>query len=176
MRDRAERFAVLPFSVGCTSESSVALGASAKQKKPKPESNRPPLMRREEGEDQERPSRSKMKNSFGFLALPKPNIAGGIQRVFRSIKSFSQFFVYKEENEEMEKEMEIGYPTDVKHVTHIGLDGSTTTNPAKGWENLTAPEIISFPSISLRQFEFAMAAQADHEPDDLVLNHVVAPN
>ncbi|KAF5465202.1 hypothetical protein F2P56_015229 [Juglans regia] len=171
MRDRAERFAVLPFSVGCTSESSVALGAPAKQKKPKPESNQPPLMRREEGEDQERPSRSKMKNSFGFLALPKPNIAGGIQRVFRSIKSFSHFFVYKEE---MEEEMEIGYPTDVKHVTHIGLDGSTTTNPAKGWENLTAPEIISFPSISLRQFELAMAAQADHDPDDLV-NHV-APN
>ncbi|KAG6730968.1 hypothetical protein I3842_01G106200 [Carya illinoinensis] len=170
MRDRAERFAVLPFSVGCTSESSVALGASAKQKKPKPESNRPPLMRREEGE--ERPSRSKMKNSFGFLALPKPNIAGGIQRVFRSIKSFSQLFVYKEENEEMEKEMEIGYPTDVKHVTHIGLDGSTTTNPAKGWENLTAPEIISFPSISLRQFELAMAAQA-HEPH--LVDHV-APN
>ena len=60
----------------------------------------------------------------------------------------------------MEKEMEIGHPTDVKHVTHIGLDGSTTTNPVKGWENLKAPEILSFPSISLRQFELAMAAQA----------------
>jgi hypothetical protein len=39
----------------------------------------------------------------------------------------------------MEREMEIGCPTDVKHVTHIGLDGSTTTNPVKGWENLKAP-------------------------------------
>ena len=73
------------------------------------------------------------------------------------------FSVYKEEEEEeMEREMEIGYPTDVKHVTHIGLDGSTTTNPIKGWESLKVPEIISFPSISLRQFELAMAAQTHH--------------
>jgi hypothetical protein len=71
-----------------------------------------------------------------------------------------KILVYKEEVEEMEREMEIGPPTDVKHVTHIGLDGSTTTNPVKGWENLKAPEILSFPSISLRQFELAMAAQA----------------
>jgi hypothetical protein len=35
MRDRAERFAVLPFSNGCASESSVAL-ASADPKKPNP--------------------------------------------------------------------------------------------------------------------------------------------
>lgn len=73
----------------------------------------------------------------------------------------------EEELEEKGMEMEIGYPTDVKHVTHIGLDGSTTTtNPnIKGWENLnnftTTPHhlISSFPSISLRQFELSMAAQ-----------------
>lgn len=60
-----------------------------------------------------------------------------------------------------EKELEIGYPTDVKHLTHIGWDGSTTiSNAAKGWENLTPSEIISFPSISLKQFEAAMAEQA----------------
>lgn len=65
-------------------------------------------------------------------------------------------------NEEEEKEMEIGYPTDVKHLTHIGWDGSTTiSNSAKGWENLTTSEIISFPSISLKQFEIAMAKQAE---------------
>ncbi|KAJ6680366.1 CRIB DOMAIN-CONTAINING PROTEIN RIC2 [Salix purpurea] len=69
--------------------------------------------------------------------------------------------VYREEDEE--REMEIGYPTDVKHLAHIGLDGTTTTNPIKGWESLKSPEIISFPSFSLRQFELAMAAQA-HAP------------
>ena len=63
----------------------------------------------------------------------------------------------------MEREMEIGYPTDVKHVTHIGLDGTTMTNPIKGWDCLKSPEIIPFPSFTLRQFELAMAAQA-HGP------------
>lgn len=60
--------------------------------------------------------------------------------------------------------MEIGFPTDVKHVTHIGWDGSST-NPIKGWENLRTPDqlLSNFPTISLRQFELAMAAQA-HDP------------
>lgn len=68
--------------------------------------------------------------------------------------------------------MEIGYPTDVKHVTHIGLDGSTTTNPnanpninPNNWDinnlNHFVPSefLHSFPSISFRQFELSMAAQ-----------------
>lgn len=74
--------------------------------------------------------------------------------------SDGKFVVYKEV---MEMEMEIGFPTDVKHVTHIGWDGSST-NPIKGWENLRTPELLAnFPTISLRQFELAMAAQA-HDP------------
>ncbi|KAK2991083.1 hypothetical protein RJ640_022469 [Escallonia rubra] len=64
------------------------------------------------------------------------------------------FPVYKEDT----KEMEIGFPTDVKHVAHIGWDGSTTTNPVKGWESVHKPEVL-FPSISLKQFEEAMAEQ-----------------
>lgn len=70
--------------------------------------------------------------------------------------------MYKEEIEEVEMEMEIGNPTDVKHVTHIGYDGSTKIiNPVKGWENSKAPELLSFPnSISIKQFELAMASQA----------------
>ncbi|KAI9111404.1 hypothetical protein K1719_017094 [Acacia pycnantha] len=71
-----------------------------------------------------------------------------------------------EETEEMEAEMEIGYPTDVKYLTHIGLDGSTTTtNDDKGWDNLKPPpELLSLSSISFKQFEIAMAAQAHHPP------------
>lgn len=60
--------------------------------------------------------------------------------------------------------MVIGYPTDVKHVSHIGLDGSTTTtNNVKGWDNLKPPELLSLSPISFKQFELAMAAQA-HQP------------
>lgn len=29
-----------------------------------------------------------------------------------------------------EREMEIGYPTDVKHVAHIGWDGPSGTGPS----------------------------------------------
>lgn len=69
-----------------------------------------------------------------------------------------------EEDEEMNRGIEIGYPTDVKHVTHIGWDGSSSTNPVEGWENLQTPELLSFPSISFTQFELAMTAQVEHAP------------
>lgn len=48
--------------------------------------------------------------------------------------------MYKDEDDENEEEeeeemgMEIGFPTDVKHVTHIGIDGSTTSILTKGWD------------------------------------------
>ncbi|XP_028759558.1 CRIB domain-containing protein RIC4 [Neltuma alba] len=167
MRGKMGRFMVLPFSFGCASHSSVELGA------PKAESKASTVTRREVGGGggggESSSNSSKMivrtnKSSSGLLhALPKPNIVGGIQHLIRGIKSLSQFFVYKEETEDMEAEMEIGYPTDVKHLTHIGLDGSTTTNNDKDWDNLKPPpELLSLSSISFKQFEIAMAAQAHH--------------
>ena len=67
----------------------------------------------------------------------------------------------------MEPEMEIGYPTDVKHVTHIGFDGSTTTNNVKGWDNLNAPEFLCLSPISIKRFELAMNTQAQQS----LINH-----
>ncbi|XP_062221287.1 CRIB domain-containing protein RIC10-like [Phragmites australis] len=46
--------------------------------------------------------------------------------IFRGLKIISQMFIHKEH------EMEIGYPTDVKHVAHIGL-GTSDTSPS--WMN-----------------------------------------
>lgn len=56
--------------------------------------------------------------------------------------------VYKEEMEEMEMDMEIGSPTDVKHVTHIGCDATTRddANSFIAWETLLA-------SSSWKQFD-----------------------
>lgn len=56
--------------------------------------------------------------------------------IFKGLKIISQMFVHKEH------EMEIGYPTDVKHVAHIGL-GTSDTSPSwmaefKGTEDLSA--------------------------------------
>ncbi|GAB4851836.1 CRIB domain-containing protein [Ancistrocladus abbreviatus] len=163
MKDHIERWIILPFSTGCASKSSIAVATNG-QLKSVPETNFWHLTQgRQAGEKSS--FRAKKKNSFVFLALPKSKISHGLRRL---ISSLSHLFAYKYEIEEEELEMEIGFPTDVKHVTHIGWDGSTTTNPVKGWENLSTSEIISFPSISLRQFELAMAAQAASETQLLV--------
>ncbi|EEF43909.1 CRIB domain-containing protein RIC10 [Ricinus communis] len=54
-----------------------------------------------------------------------------------SFKFISQIFVVKE------REMEIGYPTDVKHVAHIGWDGPSGSAPS--WMNdfKTPPDFSS---------------------------------
>ncbi|KAF3451682.1 hypothetical protein FNV43_RR07778 [Rhamnella rubrinervis] len=54
--------------------------------------------------------------------------------IYKSFKYISQIFVVKE------REMEIGYPTDVKHVAHIGWDDPSGSAPT--WMNTfkTAPD------------------------------------
>uniref|UniRef100_A0A9I9CEV9 CRIB domain-containing protein n=1 Tax=Cucumis melo TaxID=3656 RepID=A0A9I9CEV9_CUCME len=47
-----------------------------------------------------------------------------LKGIYKSFKYISQIFVMKE------REMEIGYPTDVKHVAHIGWDGPSGTAPS----------------------------------------------
>ncbi|XP_047313047.1 CRIB domain-containing protein RIC10-like [Impatiens glandulifera] len=50
-----------------------------------------------------------------------------IKGIRKGFKYISQIFVVKD------RELDIGYPTDVKHVSHIGWDGSTGNAP--GWMN-----------------------------------------
>lgn len=69
--------------------------------------------------------------------------------------------VYKDELEETEMGMDIGFPTDVKHVTHIGLDGCGSSILSKGWNNLNEPEMKNLSSFSLTPLELAMATHAD---------------
>lgn len=60
--------------------------------------------------------------------------------------------VEKDEYEEVEIEMEIGCPTDVQHVTHIGWDGiATSADPIRGWDPLIPPQILSLSSQSSHQ-------------------------
>ncbi|XWS12802.1 hypothetical protein CRYUN_Cryun37aG0121500 [Craigia yunnanensis] len=54
-----------------------------------------------------------------------------------------------------EREMEIGYPTDVKHVAHIGLDGPSGTAPCWINEFNTDP---NFTATSI-DFEQSMGCQ-----------------
>ncbi|CAM8918448.1 unnamed protein product [Rhodiola kirilowii] len=46
-----------------------------------------------------------------------------IKGIYKGFKYISQMFVVKE------RELEIGYPTDVKHLAHMGSDGPSGTVP-----------------------------------------------
>ncbi|KVI08280.1 CRIB domain-containing protein RIC4-like [Cynara cardunculus var. scolymus] len=163
MRDIMERFLVLPFSMGCMSKSNAAgavESSQCKEQKPQPKQL---VTRMQEGKSS---SGMKLKNSWGLVALRRSNISRGFRKlVLETLESFSRILSYKDV-EEIELELEIGLPTDVKHVTHIGYDGSMTRNPVKNknWDNMETPEIHSFPCISMKQFEHAMAAQSQTPP------------
>ncbi|KAL6132423.1 hypothetical protein ACLB2K_064666 [Fragaria x ananassa] len=161
MRERMERLVLLPFTIGCVSESSIAVGAQQHPGRSKSDTNPSPIRTKEEEEDEEEGD-----------SLSKPNVSVGIHRLFKGFKNFSQLFVYKDEMEEEEEEMdmEIGSPTDVKHVTHIGLDGSgsaataATTNKGS-WDDLKSP-------VSWRQFELSRPSQSDADDDAIHVNSV----
>ncbi|KAL4368963.1 hypothetical protein GQ457_05G030410 [Hibiscus cannabinus] len=51
-------------------------------------------------------------------------MAGKIKGIYKGFKSISNIFVVKE------REMEIGLPTDVKHVAHVGVGHSSTVPPS----------------------------------------------
>ncbi|MCL7035587.1 hypothetical protein MKW94_028826 [Papaver nudicaule] len=63
--------------------------------------------------------------------------------ICKSFKFISQIFVVTKE-----REMEIGFPTDVKHVAHIGWDNQSTNAPSWMNEFRTASE-FSNTSLSL---------------------------
>ncbi|CAN6479528.1 unnamed protein product [Victoria cruziana] len=62
--------------------------------------------------------------------------------LLKGLRYISHIF---EPNEKGEREMEIGYPTDVKHVAHIGWDGPSVNNPSWMSEFRSMPEFSSTP-------------------------------
>jgi len=60
-----------------------------------------------------------------------------VKGLFKGFKHISNIFVYKEH------EMEIGYPTDVRHVAHIGWDGHSGNAPSWMKEFKTASDFSS---------------------------------
>ncbi|XP_058739967.1 CRIB domain-containing protein RIC4-like isoform X2 [Vicia villosa] len=130
MRQRLERFVILPFSIGCVSEASVDVGVPhPRRSKSDTNSQHDAIRHKDEEEDSEILSNESMKNSLRVLldVVPKPNLS--FNKLFKGFKNISQLFGEKEEEleEEMDMDMEIGCPTDVQHVTHIGWDGVTTS-------------------------------------------------
>ncbi|ONK72794.1 uncharacterized protein A4U43_C04F23310 [Asparagus officinalis] len=145
MRNRMERLRSFPFSVGCISHRGVNV-ANNQPKKYRIESDAT--------RTSEIQSNSRMKTSF--LPTPKMNISKGIQQVIKSFKNLSNFFKFhKEEADDDDEyiEMEIGFPTDVQHVAHIGWDGMKSCDKSH--------DLLSLHTISMKQSELAMAARAD---------------
>ncbi|KFK44490.1 hypothetical protein AALP_AA1G263900 [Arabis alpina] len=118
MKDRMERFVVLPFSLGCSTQSCVAVASTTTHQHKKPNQL---IKKREESDEYGsfRKEETKIDNNNGA------NISDSIYKIIRSLKSLSHFFIRYEE--EREVEIEIGFPTDVKHLSHIGVDGTMTT-------------------------------------------------
>ncbi|KAL9249722.1 CRIB domain-containing protein, partial [Drosera capensis] len=143
MKDSFEPCLVLSLFMGCASKSSVICAQNASNLEKAPETGR---------HSRSDSSFGTVKNSFDFLAVPKLSILCGFQKFFRTLKSLSRLLVYKDEKEIDDGEMEIGFPTDVKHLTHIGPNGIAMSIVGRSWENSSA---------SLMQYELAMAAQAE---------------
>uniref|UniRef100_A0A0D9V9J5 CRIB domain-containing protein n=1 Tax=Leersia perrieri TaxID=77586 RepID=A0A0D9V9J5_9ORYZ len=168
---RMERFIVIPFSSTCRNGSSVdVVDGAAKNSKKSPSGGGGGGGGGGEGE-----------NGGGGGKMKGESLMARILRGFKNL-SHQIFAVYEEEDEdEEEREMVIGLPTDVKHVAHIGWDGSTsTTSSLRSWNRAAPPPATAaastsaaspapapatqqqapLPAFSMRQFEMAMAAQA----------------
>ncbi|KAI3757061.1 hypothetical protein L6452_04594 [Arctium lappa] len=150
-----ERLVVLPFTAGCVSSSSVSICVQHRKRTKEDINSAHMVCRSKEGPNDHKDTSSDhmMKGSSRSPTLSKPNMYIGFHRLTRSIKSFSQSLVFKEETEDVEMEMEIGLPTDVKHVTHIGFDGSTTHSANGCNDNLVVSDLLSLYPDFMSQYE-----------------------
>ncbi|KAM0008252.1 putative CRIB domain-containing protein RIC2/4 [Helianthus debilis subsp. tardiflorus] len=171
MKDRMERLVAFPFVTGCVSAASVAVCVQH-GRRPKEDIDSSHMVCRSFGipkdqKDEEgapTSSDNMMKHSFRFTSLSKPNVSIGLQRLTKSIKNLSQSLVFKDgEMDEVHMELEIGLPTDVKHVAHVGFDGSVTSEANRNNGDLNPSDFLGFCPISFAELEerLAMCAPLD---------------
>ncbi|KAJ0971858.1 hypothetical protein J5N97_019817 [Dioscorea zingiberensis] len=146
MKDLMERLVTLPFAAGCVSQSSIAVVRNQPKKFQPVQPPPPPLPPLP-------PPSATRDSTLG------PNISAGFQRLKKSIKSLPQLFIYREGDGEVE--MEIGFPTNVQHVAHVGWGGSDSTGVSmKSWDE-GASDLFTLPSLSLAHLELAMPSRGD---------------
>ncbi|XP_076904255.1 CRIB domain-containing protein RIC4-like [Bidens hawaiensis] len=159
MKDRLERLVAFPFSTGCVSAASVAVCVQH-GRRPKEDTDSSQMACRSFGlpkdqKDEEgalTSSDNMMKSSFRFTSLSKPIVSVGLQRLTKSIKSLSQSLVFKDEMDEVQMELEISLPTNVKHVAHVGFDGSVTSETNRNGD-IKASDFLGFCPISFAELE-----------------------
>ncbi|KAH9610610.1 hypothetical protein KSS87_009855 [Heliosperma pusillum] len=127
------KFGVLSFAMGCVSQASVVV-TEQRPRRRKLDLQSPALRSREDDEDDDEESLSSesTRHSSRFLTLPRANLSTGVNKLVKGFKSLSQLFIYEDEMEELS--MDIGCPTNVKHVAHIGWDNLASTNPFMKWD------------------------------------------
>ncbi|KAF7144832.1 hypothetical protein RHSIM_Rhsim04G0176500 [Rhododendron simsii] len=85
-----------------------------------------------------------------FLARQNDDDEGDLERIKIHLANICSVWLLRklENHNEKEEEMQIGHPTDVKHVAHIGMDGPSANTPS--WMNEYKPnsEGSSVPSNS----------------------------
>ncbi|XP_042516624.1 CRIB domain-containing protein RIC7 [Macadamia integrifolia] len=96
----------------------------------------------ESSSDQSKPSktlslnRKKQKEIF-----QPPEMSTKMKGLLKGLRYISQIF----DNNGKEQEMQIGFPTDVKHVAHIGWDGPAVHSPSWMDEHRPGPNFSSAP-------------------------------
>uniref|UniRef100_A0A453MHP3 CRIB domain-containing protein n=1 Tax=Aegilops tauschii subsp. strangulata TaxID=200361 RepID=A0A453MHP3_AEGTS len=160
MKDRRGG-AGFPFSIGCMSQSAVAV-ADPLHKKPQPpqpanqadtpsSSTTTTAATAQERGAGEESSEDKARTAAAASGV----VTAGVQRLLKGIKTFFAAYDGEEDDEEEDREIVIGYPTDVQHVGHIGWDGLNKVGGMGVGMGMVGA--FSQPSsLSLRQLEIAM--------------------
>lgn len=154
MKDRRGG-AGFPFSIGCMSQSAVAVADPLDKKPP---AQAPPQQAdlpsssstaTTAATTQERGVGEESSEDKAKAAAASGIVSAGVQRLLKGIKTFFVAYDGEEEEDEEEREIVIGYPTDVQHVGHIGWDGLNKVGGMVGAFSLPS-------SLSIRQLEIAM--------------------
>lgn len=161
-----ERFAVFPFSMGCMSQSAVSVADPGDKKaQGDPSSTAAATVARAAGSSEEGAGEAMTKETAAATTTTPGLVAAGVSRLMKGIRSLSQMFAGEdggEDEDDEEREMVIGYPTDVQHVGHIGWDGH---NSKAGAAAAMAGMVNAFSlpsSLSLRHLDMAMDRAAAH--------------
>ncbi|KAF7069328.1 hypothetical protein CFC21_074974 [Triticum aestivum] len=149
--------ASFPFSIGCMSQSAVAVADPLDKKPPLPQrlaDNPSSSTNTAAATTQERGAGEESSEEKAKAAAASGIVSAGVQRLLKGIKTFFAAYDGGEEDEE-EREIVIGYPTDVQHVGHIGWDGINKVGGMGVGVGMAGA--FSLPSsLSLRQLEIAM--------------------
>ncbi|EER93105.1 hypothetical protein BDA96_01G014500 [Sorghum bicolor] len=160
-----DRFAVFPFSMGCMSQSAVSVADPSEKKAQGDPSSSSSSAAAAVTTANTAAQGSSEEGAVKAAAATPGLVATGVSRLMKGIRSLSHMFAAYDgdEEEEEEREMVIGYPTDVQHVGHIGWDGHNNTVGGAGAAMASMVNAFSLPSsLSLHHLDMAMDRAAAH--------------